>query len=79
MSFIKKLIHINVENPPFVVFQTGVPHLVAAAASRAAAGKPATASAALISSQPMPEAWCSIAYFELDTQVRAWTPFQTMM
>ena len=51
------------------MFQTGVPHLVAAAASRAAAGKPATASAALISSQPMPEAWCSIAYFELDTQV----------
>lgn len=43
--------------------------LVAAAAVRAAAAKSAAASAGPISSQPMPEAWCSIAYFELDAQV----------
>ena len=28
-----------------------------------------------ISKSPMPEYWCSIAYFELDTQVRKWTEF----
>ena len=41
---------------------------MAAAAARAAA-KSAVAPAGPISSQPMPEAWCSIAYFELDAQV----------
>ena len=43
--------------------------MVAAAAARAAAAKSAAASVGPISSQPMPESWCSIAYFELDTQV----------
>lgn len=43
--------------------------MVAAAARAAAAKSAAAASAGPISSQPMPEAWCSIAYFELDAQV----------
>jgi mothers against decapentaplegic homolog 4 len=30
---------------------------------------PATSTLRMLSSQPPPEYWCSIAYFELDTQV----------
>ena len=45
------------------------PHALVAAAAARAAAKSAAGPAVPLSSQPMPEAWCSIAYFELDTQV----------
>lgn len=32
-------------------------------------GVPETGPISLLSSQPAPEYWCSVAYFELDTQV----------